>query len=140
MNPNRTVPHVDVAWSGAEVHGFHASALRDLAAERIAAGDQAEAARLEHLAAGADLARRAAQAGQPRITSAEWSALRFGARALDEVAEALARDGLSDLAQESASQAAALNDLRRRAVLDVAGADRLAESATRDELELEAGR
>jgi hypothetical protein len=54
---------------------------------------------------------------QPRITGAESSALDLGSRALAEVAAALARSGRAELAEESARSAAALDDLRHRAVV-----------------------
>jgi hypothetical protein len=53
----------------------------------------------------------------PRITTAEASALCLGSRAMAEVAAALARSGQTELAEESARSAAALDDLYRRAVL-----------------------
>src|SRR5437879_5728186 len=54
---------------------------------------------------------------QPRITVGEASALRLGSRALAEVAQALARSGRTDLAEESARSAVALDDLYERAVV-----------------------
>ncbi len=59
-------------------------------------------------------------AENPLITNAESYALHLGARALAEVAAGLERSGLRDLAVESASSAAALDDLQRRSTVAAA--------------------
>ena len=61
-----------------------------------------------------------ADAESPLITNAESYALHLGARALAEVAAGLERSGLRDLAVESATSAAALDDLQRRSTVAAA--------------------
>jgi hypothetical protein len=54
------------------------------------------------------------------LTPAESNALRLGARALAEVAAGLESSGLNELAAESASSAAVLDDLQRRSAAPAA--------------------
>ncbi len=89
----------------------------DSAAARAAARDAWKAAS-ERTAGAREPA--AVDAEGPVITNAESYALHLGARALAEVAAGLERSGLRDLAVESASSAAALDDLQRRSTVAAA--------------------
>ncbi|MBO0702258.1 MAG: hypothetical protein J2P38_04945 [Candidatus Dormibacteraeota bacterium] len=62
MNPKTSVPQVDVKWSPQEVHSIQLAQLRELAQERLAAGDAAAARELEVLASRSEAALEAARA------------------------------------------------------------------------------